>query len=71
MGAIVLNGAVIENNCLIGAGSLVPEGKKIPEGSLALGVPAKVIRPLTADEISKIRKGAEDYIALSRTHRRA
>jgi carbonic anhydrase/acetyltransferase-like protein (isoleucine patch superfamily) len=71
MGAIVLNKAVLGDHCLIGAGSVVPEGKTIPEGSLALGVPAKVIRPLSPEEIASIRQGAEEYINLSRSHRRA
>jgi carbonic anhydrase/acetyltransferase-like protein (isoleucine patch superfamily) len=70
MGAIILNGAIIENNCLIGAGALVPEGKTIPEGSLALGSPAKVIRPITPNELAGIQKGAEEYITLARSLRR-
>ena len=46
MGATVLNGARVGRGCLIGAGALVTEGKEIPDGHLALGAPAKVLRPL-------------------------
>ena len=51
IGAIILNRAVIGKNSLVGAGSLIPEGKVIPEGVLVLGVPGKVVRELTPDEI--------------------
>ena len=52
IGAIVLNRAVVGKNCLIGAGALIPENKVIPDGSLVLGVPGKVVRQLTPDEIA-------------------
>ena len=63
MGAIVLNGARIGDNCLIGAGALVPEGREIPAGSLVLGMPGKVARPLSADEIGRNRLSAAHYVA--------
>ncbi|MEN8895745.1 MAG: gamma carbonic anhydrase family protein [Yoonia sp.] len=61
MGATVLNGAVIGKNCLIGAGALITEGKVIPDGSLVMGIPAKVIRPLDADAIEKLKASATHY----------
>ena len=61
MGAIVLNGARVGNDCLIGAGALVPEGREIPPGSLVVGVPGKVIRPLTPEEIERNRRSARHY----------
>lgn len=63
MGAIVLNGAKIGDNSLIGAGALVPEGREVPPGSLVLGVPGKVVRQLTADEIARNRASAAHYVA--------
>jgi carbonic anhydrase/acetyltransferase-like protein (isoleucine patch superfamily) len=62
MGAIVLNGARIGRDCLVGAHALVPEGKEIPDGSLALGVPAKVVRMLTPEEIARNRRSADGYV---------
>jgi carbonic anhydrase/acetyltransferase-like protein (isoleucine patch superfamily) len=62
MGAVVLNGARIGRDCLVAAHALVPEGKEIPDGSLALGVPAKVVRPLTPDEVARNRRSAEGYV---------
>jgi carbonic anhydrase/acetyltransferase-like protein (isoleucine patch superfamily) len=63
MGAIVLNGAKVGDNSLIAAGALVPEGREVPPGSLVLGVPGKVVRPLTADEIARNRASAAHYVA--------
>ncbi len=63
MGAIVLNGAKIGDNCLIAAGALIPEGREMPSGSLVIGMPGKVVRPLSADEIERNRASAAHYVA--------
>ena len=70
IGAIVLNRAVVGRNCLIGAGSLIPEGKVIPEGSLVLGVPGKVVRMLTPEEIALNTWIAEHYVERSGRYRK-
>ena len=62
IGAIILNKAVVGKNCLIGAGAMVTEGKVIPDGSLVLGVPGKVVRSLTAEEIANNTWIAEHYV---------
>ena len=61
MGAVVLNGAVIGKGCLIGANALVTEGKEIPDHSMALGQPAKVIRPIDPAMAVELRRAAEIY----------
>lgn len=66
--SIVLNGAVIGRHCLVGAGSLVTEGKVFPEGSLIVGRPAKVVRPLTGEQIAALRQSAERYVANARRY---
>ena len=60
--AVVLNGAKIGRNCLIGANALVTEGSVIPDGSMVVGVPGKVKRQLSEDEIAALRRSAEHYI---------
>jgi carbonic anhydrase/acetyltransferase-like protein (isoleucine patch superfamily) len=62
IGAIVLNNAVIGKNCLVGAGAMVTEGKEIPDGSLVLGVPGKVVRQLSPEEIARNTWIAEHYV---------
>ncbi len=64
MSSIVLNHAVIGENSLIGAGSLVTQGTIIPPNVLAFGRPAKVIRPLTEEEIAKNKANITHYVAL-------
>ena len=46
IGAIVLNRARIGKGAVVGAGAVVPPGTEIPPGMLALGVPARVVRPV-------------------------
>ena len=67
--AVVLNHAVIGRDCLIGAGALVSEGKKIPDRSLVLGVPGKVIRSLTDEEVQGLRDIAHHYVENARRYR--
>ena len=62
IGAIVLNQARVGKGAVIAAGSLVPEGAEIPPGMLALGVPAKPRRPVTAEEQARFAKGAQHYV---------
>jgi len=68
MGAIVLDGAEIGEECLIGAGAVVAPRSKIPPRSLVLGNPAKVVRALTADDIERLHKTAENYVRFSREY---
>ncbi|MEM0374555.1 MAG: gamma carbonic anhydrase family protein [Sulfolobaceae archaeon] len=63
MGAILLNGCKIGEYTIIGAGAVVTQNTEIPPYSLALGVPAKVIRKLREDEIKMIDSNAEEYVA--------
>lgn len=63
MGAMVLSGAMVGERALIGAGALVSEGKVIPPRCLAVGVPARVVRELTEEELAKLEASAEHYIA--------
>ena len=56
--AVVLNGARIGKRCLVGAGALVTEGKQFPDGSLIVGSPARLLRPLTDQELTRMARGA-------------
>ena len=69
MGAILLNRSRVGRNCIVAAGSVVREDFVVPAGSLAAGVPAVVKRPLTAEEIERIRRNAADYAARARLYR--
>ena len=64
--ATVLTGATVGDECIIGAGALVPEGKIIPPRSLVVGVPGKVVRRVTDDEVGKILWGVKEYLEMAR-----
>ena len=66
MGATILDGAVVGENAMVGAGALVTGGMIIPDGHLAIGAPAKVRRPLTADEIRAQAESAAHYVEFSK-----
>lgn len=70
MGATVLNGAKIGNNCIVGAGALVTGKMNAPDGSMILGSPAKVVRPLTEEEIEGNRYSAKGYLELAENCRK-
>ena len=61
MGARVLNGAFLGPECLVGAGALITEGKRFENGGLIVGVPARLVRPLTAEEKAALRVSAAHY----------
>ncbi|HSN58629.1 MAG TPA: gamma carbonic anhydrase family protein, partial [Clostridiaceae bacterium] len=69
MGAVVLEGAVVGEETIIGAGSLVTSNNIIPSGVLCIGSPAKVIRELTDEEKTALRKNAMDYIELANEYK--
>lgn len=69
MGAILMNGSVIGEGSLVAAGALVLEGAVIPPRSLVAGVPAKVRRELTDDEVAHARNNGVGYRALTDMHR--
>ena len=62
MGAVILDNAKVNSNSFIAAGTLVREHFIIPEGVLIAGVPGKIIRDLTEEEIKKIKQSADNYL---------
>jgi carbonic anhydrase/acetyltransferase-like protein (isoleucine patch superfamily) len=69
MHATLLNGCVIGENSIIGAGALVKEGQVIPPASLAVGVPAKVVRTLSPEQYEGNRENAAHYSHLAKEYR--
>jgi carbonic anhydrase/acetyltransferase-like protein (isoleucine patch superfamily) len=61
MGAVVLNGAKIGPGSIVAAGAVVPEGKEFSPRSLIMGVPAKVVREATTQDLEQIAAGARHY----------
>jgi carbonic anhydrase/acetyltransferase-like protein (isoleucine patch superfamily) len=61
MGSIVMNGARIGRGSVVGAGSVITEGKQFPENSLIIGAPARVIRTLDSEQVTKMGGAAKSY----------
>lgn len=65
MGSTILDGAQIGEQSIVGAGALVTSNTRIPAGSLVLGVPARVVRPLNAEERDGLKATAEKYVRMA------
>lgn len=65
MGALILDKAVIGRDSIVGAKALITGGVVIPPRSLVLGMPGRVVRQLTDEEVAGIRENAENYVRYS------
>jgi carbonic anhydrase/acetyltransferase-like protein (isoleucine patch superfamily) len=63
MGSVVMNGAHIGTGSIVAAGAVVTPGMRVPPGSVVAGVPAKVVRPATEDDLRHIHGNAANYVA--------
>lgn len=68
MGAMLLSGSEIGEECIIAAGAVVTERKKIPARSLVMGMPGKVVRQVTDEEVAYIQKLQSRYLELAREY---
>ncbi len=64
MGAILLGHTNIGAECLIAAGAVVTPGQTIPDRSLVVGVPAKIVRPVSDKELEYLRWLSRRYVDL-------
>ena len=62
---VILNHAAIGRHCIIGANSL------IPERSLVVGSPGKVVRELSDEEVARLQRSAQGYVANAQRYRTA
>lgn len=68
MGSIVMNGARVCEGAVVGAGSLVLQGMVIPPGMLAMGFPAKVVRPVKESELDRFYGAVGRYQKMAKNH---
>ena len=70
MGSVVMDLAEVGRFSVIGAAALVPVGLKVPERSMVVGVPGRVRRTVTDEEIDRlIRHGHAEYVRLQEEYR--
>lgn len=66
MNAVIMDNVVIGEEAIVAASAFVKAGVEIPPRVLVAGVPAKVIRPLSEDEIRWKGQGTATYQDLTR-----
>ena len=68
IGSIVLDDARVGTQSLVAAGSLISPGTIIPPRSLVMGIPARVKRPLTDEEIAGLDLFWMNYVEYSKVY---
>ena len=66
IGAIILNGVRVGAGSIVGAGAVV--NKDVAPGSLVVGIPGKVLRSLSTEEIDDLMDHAKKYEQLALVH---
>jgi carbonic anhydrase/acetyltransferase-like protein (isoleucine patch superfamily) len=70
IGARLLSGCEIGVECLIAAGALVTEGRRIPARSVVMGMPGKVVREITTEELERTRAICAHYLEMAQRYAR-
>ena len=71
MHAVLGNQSEIEDLCMIGAYSMVKDHFKVPTNSLALGIPARIVRALDNRELERILNGSRTYVELAKEFKKS
>jgi len=71
MGAVLLSGSRIGSRALIAAGTVVLSSDAVPPGVLFAGVPGRVIRDLTGEDLRRFAGTPERYAHRAARHRAA
>lgn len=66
MASALYDGCEVGEESIIAAMAFVPAGLKIPPRSLVAGIPAKVLRQLSDEEVARKTRGTEAYQNLAR-----
>jgi len=68
MGSTVLSRTKIGRECLVAAGAVVPPGLNVPDGMLVMGVPGKIVRPVTDRDLEYMRWLTSHYVELAQRY---
>ena len=68
IGALLLTGCEIGPECVIAAGALVTEQRRIPPRSVVMGVPGRVVREVSDDELRRSHAIAAHYLELAQRY---
>ena len=65
-----MNGAKIGKGAVVGAGALITENLEVEDYTLAIGLPAKIVKTLSSDTYHKNVQWAKKYVQLSEIHKK-
>jgi carbonic anhydrase/acetyltransferase-like protein (isoleucine patch superfamily) len=68
IGAVLLSGCEVGAECLIAAGTLVTERRRIPPRSVVMGVPGRVVREVSDEDLRRTRSIAAHYLELAQRY---
>ena len=68
IGARLLSGSEVGPECIIAAGAVLAPGSRVPARSVVMGVPGKVVRSATTEEIALTRAINARYRELARRY---
>jgi carbonic anhydrase/acetyltransferase-like protein (isoleucine patch superfamily) len=69
MGSIVMDAVRVGAQSIIAAGALVSPGTIVPPRSLVIGVPARVKRPLTDEEVAGLAQFWKNYVEYTKQYK--
>jgi carbonic anhydrase/acetyltransferase-like protein (isoleucine patch superfamily) len=69
MGSVLMDGVQVGEESIVGGGSLLTPGTRVPPRSLVTGRPARVVRPVTDEEVETlILFGVRNYLHYKTTY---
>ncbi len=68
MGATLLSETKLGNQCFVAAGAVVPPGLEVPDRMMVMGVPGRIVRPVSEEELNYMRALVDHYIELARKY---
>ncbi len=68
IGARLLSGCEVGEECLIAAGAVVTERHRIPPRSVVMGVPGRVVRSITPEELERTRTICAHYLEMAQRY---
>jgi carbonic anhydrase/acetyltransferase-like protein (isoleucine patch superfamily) len=68
IGAKLLTGTDIGAGSVIAAGAVVPPGLVVPPRSLVMGVPGRVVRAVTDDELARTKMISARYLEMAQKY---
>jgi carbonic anhydrase/acetyltransferase-like protein (isoleucine patch superfamily) len=70
IGAVLLSASEIGPECLIAAGTVITEKRRIPPRSVVMGVPGRIVREVTDEEVRRTQAISAHYLELAQRYAR-